>query len=42
MRQGIEFNAEGTTPRGWFYRPDDAAGLAVLAPAPRPLLKVDD
>jgi fermentation-respiration switch protein FrsA (DUF1100 family) len=26
MREDIEFDAEGATLRGWFYRPDDAAG----------------
>ena len=24
MREDIEFDAEGATLRGWFYRPDDA------------------
>ena len=24
MREDIEFDADGTTLRGWFYRPDDA------------------
>ena len=28
MRQDIEFDAEGTTLRGWLYVPDDAAGPA--------------
>jgi pimeloyl-ACP methyl ester carboxylesterase len=26
MREDIEFDAEGATLRGWFYRPDDAGG----------------
>lgn len=26
MREDIEFDAEGVTLRGWFYRPDDATG----------------
>ncbi len=26
MREDIEFDADGATLRGWFYRPDDAAG----------------
>ena len=26
MREDIEFDADGTTLRGWFYRPDDADG----------------
>jgi fermentation-respiration switch protein FrsA (DUF1100 family) len=26
MREDIEFDAEGATLRGWFYRPDDARG----------------
>lgn len=26
MREDIEFNAEGATLRGWFYRPDDTRG----------------
>ena len=26
MREDIEFDAEGVTLRGWFYKPDDAAG----------------
>src|ERR1051325_10929584 len=26
MREDIEFDAEGATLRGWFYRPDDADG----------------
>jgi uncharacterized protein len=26
MREDIEFDAEGVTLRGWFYRPDDASG----------------
>src|SRR4051794_23540885 len=26
MREDIEFDAEGATLRGWFYRPDDATG----------------
>ena len=28
MRQDIEFDAEGTTLRGWLYVPDHAAGPA--------------
>ena len=28
MRQDIEFDAEGTTLRGWLYVPDNAAGPA--------------
>jgi fermentation-respiration switch protein FrsA (DUF1100 family) len=27
MRQDIEFNAEGTTLRGWLYTPDEGSGL---------------
>src|ERR1700760_4744877 len=26
MREDIEFDADGVTLRGWFYRPDDAVG----------------
>src|SRR4051812_18459411 len=26
MREDIEFDAEGATLRGWFYRPDDSGG----------------
>ena len=26
MREDIQFDADGTTLRGWFYRPDDADG----------------